>query len=293
MGVSVVIAGVSGDARRDVVMRLPRSEAGYRSASTNGAALRDLAGSAFSDYAPALLASGTWRGQDYFIEQKLPGREIAFHGARADQMIRQACVAVAGMQAADACVARVDEALFERLIGHHLDELGGFCKGRSSELLARVDAALRRQLIGQRLLVVRKHGDFKLGNILYDEHGQLSALIDWDGSMAEGMPLADYFTLITYRHKEERGYDNFLALNSRVAVDWEVRDFYRGLIDEVAQILRLPAELVPALRCAACLISIQLRLDWTVKSDERWVAEFAEVLLEDMCRLLEGQSGAA
>lgn len=292
MGVTIAIAGIVGQSERDVVMRLPRSEAGYRSASTNGSVLRALADSPFSDYSPALLASGTWRGQDYFIEQRKPGREIGFRGELADKMMREACLHFTRLQAEGATRVEVDEALYNQLVGRYLDSLARYCTGQTGRLLGRIDAALRARLIGQRLMVVRKHGDFKLGNILYDEQGELSALIDWDSSVAEGLPLADFYTLATYNQKDEARVNNFLSLNRSVSVLWKVRDYYQDLLEELREILEVPASLVVPLRCAAGLISIEQRVDWTVKSHESWSTEFADLMLEDMCALLESPADA-
>jgi len=286
-GVTVMLAGAVGDASRDVVIRLPRSRAGHDSASANARALRELGVSAMRDYAPALLASGIWRGHEYFVEEKMPGREIGFRGPRADVMTGRGCREFVALQARDARREVLDADGYGQLIGRHIDALGKFCPGRAGALLVRADRALRARLIGRELPLVRKHGDFKLGNLLFDGDGHLRALIDWDGSEPLGLPLADFFTLVTYNHKDERGASNFLALNREVSVAWAVRDFYRRLLGELSEILGVDADLLPPLRCAACLISLQLRLDWTIKSHESWADELADGVLRDMVRLLE------
>jgi|GEM_PF-6975038 len=286
-GVTVMLAGVAGDTRRDVVIRLPRSRAGHQSASANARALRELGASAMRDYAPALLASGVWRGHEYFVEEKKPGREIGFRGPRADAMTRSGCREFTELQLRDARREVLDDDSYAQLIGQYIEALGEFCPGRVGQLLVRADRALRARLIGRELPLMRKHGDFKMGNLLFDGDGHLCALIDWDGSVPLGLPLADFFTLVTYNHKDESGARNFLALNREVSVDWAVRDFYRGLLGELSEILGIDSDLLTPLRCAACLISLQLRLDWTIKSHESWADELAEGVLRDMVRLLE------
>jgi hypothetical protein len=61
------------------------------------------------------------------------------------------------------------------------------------EALERILSLLRQRLHGQMLPLVWSHGDFSLGNCLYDATGHLSGVVDWELFSEESLPLLDLF----------------------------------------------------------------------------------------------------
>lgn len=64
-----------------------------------------------------------------------------------------------------------------------------------AEHLRKIESVLFAEFSGKKMLIALCHGDFKIGNCLFDKNRKLTGFIDWDMSEAAGMTLVDIASL--------------------------------------------------------------------------------------------------
>jgi thiamine kinase-like enzyme len=88
--------------------------------------------------------------------------------------------------------------LYDRHVTHRLEALSEVVKDAS--LYEDLRAVFRQQLDGIQVSLGILHGDFSLSNLLVKD-GQLSAIIDWDASSAEDLPILDAIHYLRSAHQ--------------------------------------------------------------------------------------------
>jgi len=286
--VTVVMVGPVGDCSIEVVLRLPRSKAGFVSAGRNADVISELQQGAFAALTPQLLASGEYLGQRYYIEEKKAGRELEEFGELADQMVREACLVLARGQTKTAVRRLLTKDDYDTLVGSCIAHLQPYCNESEQRVLQRVDELLQHFFIGQELPLVRTHGDFKLGNVLFLADQSVGAIIDWDLSETLGLPLNDLFVLMAYRRDpEEQQQYSLIEFYRQKVLPWKVSLFYQQLLLEVAEVLDVDESLFLPIRSLSWLMNLRDRLDWTLKSHEGWASEGIGEVLGDIEQVLE------
>ncbi|MDQ7076126.1 MAG: aminoglycoside phosphotransferase family protein [Gammaproteobacteria bacterium] len=289
--VTVVMVGPVGNTDIEVVLRLPRSKAGFVSAGRNADVITALQKGSFAALTPKLLASGEYLGQRYYIEEKKAGRELQEFSELADQMVREACLVLARGQAKTAVRRVLTKNDYDILIGGCIGNLRPYCNKAEQAVLQRVDELLQLFFIGKETPLVRTHGDFKLGNVLFLADQSVGAIIDWDLSETSGLPLSDLFVLMTYRRdpEEQKNY-NLIEFYRQKVLPWKMPVFYQKLLPEVAAILDVDERLFLPIRCLSWLMNLRDRLDWTLKSHEGWASEGIGAVLGDIEQILADAS---
>lgn len=142
---------------------------------------------------PPVLATGNHRGQDYLVEEGLPGTGGGRIRLPLDRLLPPATAALVELARASADSADVDRARSlwrSRLaaLGEH-PWLAGQADWRSvAERAGQALSRLSRSVVS--------HNDFHLGNVIYDRAGQLTGVLDWDLADAEGLPATDLIHLL-------------------------------------------------------------------------------------------------
>ncbi|MDQ7016817.1 MAG: aminoglycoside phosphotransferase family protein, partial [Gammaproteobacteria bacterium] len=180
---------------------------------------------------------------------------------------------------------------YDILVGSCIGNLRPYCNKAEQAVLQRVDELLQLFFIGEEMPLVRTHGDFKLGNVLFLADQSVGAIIDWDLSETSGLPLNDLFVLMTYRRdpEEQKNYDLIEFYRQKV-LPWNVSPFYQKLLLEMAEVLGLDERLFLPIRCLSWLMNLRDRLDWTLKSHEGWASEGIGAVLGDIEQILANAS---
>ncbi len=149
---------------------------------------------------PKVLLRGEFRGVPYFVQEALPGLPgIRFlrSGVCTSQLKQLALDFIVRLHLARRTPVKLDEATWDETV---MPLLGlGL---RSAERYAGVNAAyfrdyLMRALVGHTWPFVFSHGDYWLGNLLFDEKAQhLSGVIDWDRALPHSLPLVDLMNVL-------------------------------------------------------------------------------------------------
>ena len=201
-GVTVMIMGNVAGYDGDVVLRLATEEQGRETLARNAdtlAALRE------HREVPDLLLRGAMEGFDYSLEACVKGMHVDDLDVEYDRCIEQAADLLLDIQRTTSFRVILEGAEYERLVESEIARLDTFCCGSEKDDLAVIGRYLDSVLRGQEILLVRTHGDFKVGNVLFHADGMPSAIIDWEMSDARGLPLLDILLLVTDVSAREQG----------------------------------------------------------------------------------------
>jgi aminoglycoside phosphotransferase (APT) family kinase protein len=133
-------------------------------------------------------------GLPVFVETAVPGIVEADRGRLRRQRARRGALRyLTELHAAAREQTPMDDALFEERIGHYCDRLGAAFQGiAEAKMLRSLKERLRVGLGGRSWPFVPEHGDFHLGNCLFEAGGaRLTGVIDWDLGARPGLPVLD------------------------------------------------------------------------------------------------------
>ena len=202
-GTSVVIGGPSNRDTADVVLRLPSRTANVQRCHINATALVRLQDSPLSGLLPRLVCQGNHQGQEYTVETRCTGYEIAYGTNDLNAMVYRACIAIAELHVNTAVMTVMNAGNFDSLVTPYLADIRLFSSPDIQVRLDKFAVALRQALIGKTVALGFVHGDFKVSNMLFDATGKLTAVIDWDGFSARGFQVFDYLTFLAYKIANE------------------------------------------------------------------------------------------
>jgi aminoglycoside phosphotransferase (APT) family kinase protein len=151
---------------------------------------------------PAVVHLGTVSGHFYSVETAIPGRDgasILKEGGTAHQMVVAGAHYLSNLHKASAADARASawEAPFESSV-KDVRELA--IRAGSADAYDRLIAHLKRRLAAQPIAPVYSHGNFWLGNVLFDSSGVLTGVIDWDCAGGAMLPALDLIYLLVRTH---------------------------------------------------------------------------------------------
>lgn len=203
-GTSVLIGGPANRDTADVVLRLPSRRANIQRCHINATALVRLQDSPLSGLLPRLVCQGNYHGQEYTVETRCTGVEIAYGTNDLNAMVYRACTAIEKLHVDTTVLTVINAEIFDFLVTPYIADIHSFSSPDIQIRLDKFAAALRHALIGKTVALGAVHGDFKVSNMLFDGTGKLTALIDWDGFSARGFQVFDYLTLLAYKIANEQ-----------------------------------------------------------------------------------------
>lgn len=212
-GKVILSVGRSRAAYGEKIVVLPLGSAVLARLRHEAAILQALArtGVQLAAMIPTFYGEGCVQQQQYFVQSELPGVSVDVDGPWLHEVTPRAAQVLGAFHAETAKRQRVENAVFTRLVSHPLqrvlDKLGPTTKGTVES----IEAALRERLWGRWVPTVWAHGDYKIENVLINQHTRaIQGVIDWDLSQPEGLPLLDLLYLITYNRVicERRGIED-------------------------------------------------------------------------------------
>jgi aminoglycoside phosphotransferase (APT) family kinase protein len=159
---------------------------------------------------------------------------------------------------------------------------------RVEELAARAGAApiyralvadLQSDLAAHRLPAVYSHGNFWLGNALFDAASKLTGVIDWDSADERALPALDLLYLLVRSHKRAE------ASVGEAFVDWLEADslpFLDACSVDHCDDLTIPSSLVGALSYCAWIQHVDAHCVFgtPTATDPRWLRRNVRIVLD-------------
>lgn len=137
------------------------------------------------------------RTQCYLLN-RLPGVTLDVESGALGPITEQALEFVVDLHRETSTVAVVDESIYRNLFWSLVEAAESRNPAVSEELRA-WDEPLRACVMGARVPSVWMHGDYKVENIMYDQHRRrLTGVIDWELARNPGLPLLDPLYLLIY-----------------------------------------------------------------------------------------------
>jgi aminoglycoside phosphotransferase (APT) family kinase protein len=159
---------------------------------------------------PVVRASGMLDGCRYRVDTALRGHppldRVGDHGGRL-RMVESASEAIHTLHRASAVVVNGDDDLAGRWIDEPIADL--LAHGGSGGLEAKLRALrdeLHAALAGGRFLAGWIHGDYWLGNVLFDDGTAApQGIVDWDAAAPRDLPVIDLLHLLLYTRRLASG----------------------------------------------------------------------------------------
>ena len=175
-----------------VLIRIPLSPIARARAVRNFSTLSDLRSSTAitgsSVVVPRPLLSGHVGPAQYFVEQQVAAEPAPerLPGTWNDQVLEF----ITGFHAKTRQWRVVDAPCFAAHFERPLERIAPLIDAAWMPAIERV-RSLIAPITGERLPFVWTHGDYTLANCLYHRNGDLAAVVDWELSSREGLPLLD------------------------------------------------------------------------------------------------------
>jgi hypothetical protein len=204
-----------------VIIRIPLSPIAGARAVRNFSTLSDLRSSTAiagsSVIVPRPLLSGHVGPAQYFVEQQVVARSAPERLPETwnDQVLQF----ITGFHVKTRQWRVVDAPCFAAHFERPLERIARMIGAVWMPALERV-RSLIAPISGERLPFVWTHGDYTLANCLYHRNGDLAAVVDWELSSREGLPLLDILQCMP------------VANESNSAARWQRFDAVRLLFDD-------------------------------------------------------------
>jgi aminoglycoside phosphotransferase (APT) family kinase protein len=223
---------------------------------------------------PGLVATGTASDHFYSVETAVAGRDGASmlkDGSGPEEMILSAGRFLSKLQKASLQAdpgAPRWEATFESAL-RRVETLAK--RAGAARSYARLVCDITNQFSGRSLPAVYAHGNFWLGNALFDGSGSLTGVIDWDCSDASSLPALDFVYLLVRTHSLARAASFGEALGDWIAA--ESLPFLDSCMARHCLELEIPADLIPALSYGTWIqhLDSHCRYGTRTSTDPRWL----------------------
>ncbi len=224
---------------------------------------------------PALALSGTASGYFYSVETAVSGQDgasILKAGGNADEMILSAERFLSKLQKASVALSTEPPSRWEEPFESAVTRVERMAKrAGSAHAYGRLIADIRSRLSAQVLPTVYSHGNFWLGNALFDSANNLTGVIDWDCADACSLPAIDLIYLLVRTHGLARS-----ASFGEGFADWidaESLPFLDTCIARHCHELSIPTELIVPLSYCSWIqhLDAHCRFGTTRNTDARWL----------------------
>jgi hypothetical protein len=234
-GDATLTFAVRPDNGRRVIVRLAGSEPGIGGLQRAADAQRRLRGldalGETRSIIPELLAAGDLDGWRYTVEAAQPGRPLADAGlgpAAADRGRLGAIAAARALHRAAPAARRPDEAReawIDRRVPRARDLLAASSRGGTTAALDALLESARASLAADPAPVGGWiHGDLWAANVLVDDAGAVTGLVDWDSAADDEAGDLDPLHLVLFERRRRRHESLGESLVSAVRDGWDAPD---------------------------------------------------------------------
>jgi len=225
---------------------------------------------------PTLVLLGTASGYFYSAETALPGRDgasILRAHAGTDELILSAERFIAELQKASLVGSNPGRPLWEEHFQPAVERVARLAESAGEAHCYRQLASyIRNRLAAQPIPSVYSHGNFWLGNVLFDTNDNLTGVIDWDCTTEFALPAVDliYFLVRTDSLTRRVSFGEALA-------DWidaESVPFLDDCLTRHCHELSIPTDLITPLSYCSWIqhLDAHCRFGTSTSADARWLS---------------------
>lgn len=213
------------------VLKLPISHEAELARRREMAVLNELRGdpraAGWAEGVPRVVGHGTEGHQAWSVETApgaTDGAAALGRGLAPDRLLAQGTVLLGGLHAATATPRVVDEACLRAWVDEPAGLVATACPDAAAGL-AELVTTLRLVLDGRQVTTAWTHGDVSPANLMVDDAGSVTGIVDWEAGAADRLPEIDLVGLVAstraLARTEELG-EVVLALTRRPWTEEEV-----------------------------------------------------------------------
>ncbi|MBI3570880.1 MAG: phosphotransferase, partial [Gammaproteobacteria bacterium] len=147
----------------------------------------------------------------YFVISEIPGMTIDRRVRHLDKLTSNAVDFLIRFNQITARETVIDDAVFNNLFGTLVRQVTATYPD-TQELMRKIEACLRRIVLGRSIVTVWLHGDYKLENLIFDKETlEINGIIDWEQSRRDNLPWLDLMYLLVYNRVMMEECDFFVA----------------------------------------------------------------------------------
>ncbi len=172
---------------------------------------------------PKVVLTGRLEGNFYSMETALPGKEGTSYlrsPRELEEVMSEGVRFLMGLQTLSRKDAILDLEIWNRHFRPMIEQVGGLAARHDlASAYDKLGRYLRERLLNQPVPLVFAHGNFWIGNLLFDPAEGLTGVIDWDSAEETGLPLVDllYFLIRTESLMEKASLGE--AVTKRIGSD--------------------------------------------------------------------------
>jgi aminoglycoside phosphotransferase (APT) family kinase protein len=233
---------------------------------------------------PTVVLLGNACGHFYSVETAVPGRDgasILKAGGNRNDLILSAERFLYKLQKASLEWTRLDGSRWRRTLDASIGRVEILAEAAArKDLYSRFVADLRARLDAHRIPSVYSHGNFWLGNVLFDAGNNLTGVIDWDCADDFTLPATDLIYLLVRAHSTARSMSVGEALADWI--DSESLPFLDDCISRHCRASSIPTSLIVPLSYCAWIVHVDAHCRFGTKTmaSVRWVDKNVRQVLD-------------
>ena len=229
-----------------------------------------------ADRCPVLVLISTASGYFYSVETALPGQDgasVLRTRANVDKLILSAERFILQLQKASLVDSEPTSALWEAPFQSAVERVARLAAyAGEAEGYQQMVSYVRTRLAAQPIPSVYSHGNFWLGNALFDAEDNLTGAIDWDCAAEYALPAIDliYFLVRTHSLTRRVGFGEALA-------DWidaEALPFLDDCLTRHCRELSIPTTIIAPLSYCSWIqhLDAHCRFGTSASTNARWLS---------------------
>jgi aminoglycoside phosphotransferase (APT) family kinase protein len=233
---------------------------------------------------PVVVHAGTASGYFYSVETAVPGRDgasILKDGGNRNDLILSAERFLYKLQKASLESERIDRSRWQRTLDAAIRRVQTLAEAAArKDLFSRLVADLRAKLGSHHIPSVYSHGNFWVGNALFDCSNNLTGVIDWDCADDFALPATDLIYLLIRAHSAARSTSVGEALADWI--DAESLPIFDDCLSRHCQALSIPTKLIEPLSYCSWILHLDAHCRFGTKTatSARWLDRNVRLVLD-------------
>jgi aminoglycoside phosphotransferase (APT) family kinase protein len=256
--------------RKQIIIKLPFDKKDIESCRQNVKMMERVRNldSSISLKVPKFIIEGNYKGQVFFMEDKIDGIAIDEPGRTFEMAFSNVIDFLIDFHKKTAKRFKVDEFFLKEILSDYFQALDN----ANIDDVNALERYLRDRFFNSEIPLVLQHGDFKLENILINpKTASISGIIDWELSRENGIPLLDMIHLLASRRRviENRSLGDVIA---DIVIPLKFNEWEESVIQRYLKSLDIEESLLSSFAILYWLHHINKRIRFNyIKMHPTWI----------------------